>query len=305
MNKNLIIIVGPTGIGKTSVSIHTAKHFKTDIISADSRQIFKELKIGTASPTSKELRAAKHYNIATHSIYEYYSAWEFEQNALKWADEIFKEKDYAVLTGGSMMYIDAVSKGIDEIPTINEELRQNLQEQFTKEGIENIRRQLKQLDPEFYDIVDLQNHKRVIHAVEICLMTGKPYSSLRTNSVKKRPFNMIKIGLKLDREEIYQRINKRVDIMIESGLLEEAKRYYKDKHLNSLNTVGYKELYAYFDGEYDLDKAIELIKRNSRRYAKKQLSWFNRDKEITWFSPFEKEKIIEHINNSTKFKVPS
>ncbi len=298
MNKNLIIIVGPTGIGKTNVSIQVANHFKTDIISADSRQIFKELKIGTASPSSEELSAAKHYNIATHSIYEYYSAWEFEQDVLKWTDEIFKEKDYAVLTGGSMMYIDAVTKGIDEIPTINEELRQNLQEKYNNEGIETIRRQLKQLDPEFYNIVDLKNHKRVIHAVEICLMTGKPYSSLRTNTSKHRPFHMIKIGLKLNRDEIYERINKRVDVMIESGLIEEAKKYYKDKHLNSLNTVGYKELYAYFDGEYSLDKAIKLIKRNSRRYAKKQLSWFNRDKEINWFSPFEKEKIIEHIQNS-------
>ncbi len=300
MSKNLIIIVGPTGIGKTNVSIQIANHFKTDIISADSRQIFKELKIGTASPSSDELKAAKHYNIATHSIYEYYSAWEFEQDALKWADEIFERNNFAVLTGGSMMYIDAVCKGIDELPTIDEELRSELKKQYDNEGIENIRRQLKQLDPEFYKQVDLKNHKRVIHAVEICLMTGKPYSSLRTETIKQRSFNMIKIGLKLDRDKIYDRINKRVDRMVELGLIDEAKKYYKDKHLNSLNTVGYKELYAYFDGEYDLDKAIELIKRNSRRYAKKQLTWFNKDKEISWFSPFDTEKIIEHIKLETR-----
>ncbi len=299
MSKNLIVIIGPTGIGKTKVSIQIANQFKTDIVSADSRQIFKELKIGTAAPSNEELRAAKHYNIASHSIYEYYSAWEFEQDALNWSEQIFQNKDYAVLTGGSMMYIDAVCKGIDELPTIDAELRNQLKNQYENEGIENIRRQLKQLDPFFYQEVDLKNHKRIIHAVEICLMTGKPYSSLRTNTTKQRPFHMIKIGLKLDREEIYDRINRRVDMMINEGLVDEAKRFHKDKHLNSLNTVGYKELFAYFDGEYDLDKAIELIKRNSRRYAKKQLSWFNRDKDITWFSPFDLDQITEFIFKSS------
>ncbi len=295
MSKTLVVIIGPTGIGKTSTSIKVANYFDTEIISADSRQIFKELKIGTATPSEEELNAAKHHNIASHSIHDYYSAWEFEQDALKLCSELFTNHDVVVLTGGSMMYIDAVCKGIDELPTIDQELRENLKEQYDREGIETIQRQLKQLDPEFYDQVDLKNHKRVIHAVEICLMTGKAYSLLRTNTVKKRPFNIIKIGLELPREEIYERINKRVDIMLEQGLIEEVKEFYPNKNLNSLNTVGYKELFAAFDGEYDLDRGIELVKRNSRRYAKKQLTWFKRDKEIQWFSPFDTDKIINFI----------
>ncbi len=298
MRKNLIVIVGPTGIGKTRISIQVAKHFNTEIISADSRQIFKELKIGTAAPTSQELDAAKHHNIGTHSITDYYSAWEFEQDALRLSEQLFKKYDQLVLTGGSMMYIDAICKGIDELPTIDQDLRDQLKTEYEKEGIETIRRQLKQLDPEFYDQVDLMNHKRVIHAVEICLMTGKPYSTLRTNTVKKRPFNMIRIGLEMERSEIYDRINKRVDQMIETGLIDEAKQFYQHKELNSLNTVGYKELFASFDGEYNVDKAIELIKRNSRRYAKKQLTWFKRDQDIKWFHPNQLSKIINYIEES-------
>ncbi|WP_066629392.1 tRNA (adenosine(37)-N6)-dimethylallyltransferase MiaA [Labilibacter marinus] len=295
MQKTLIVIIGPTGIGKTSTSIKIANHFNTEIISADSRQIFKELQIGTATPSAEELAAAKHHNIGSHSIHDYYSAWEFEQDAIKMSEELFKKHDQLVLTGGSMMYIDAVCKGIDELPTIDQHLRDELKLQYETEGIESIRRQLKQLDPIFYDQVDLKNHKRVIHAVEICLMTGEPYSSLRTNSVKQRPFKMVKIGLEMDREEIYDRINRRVDIMVEDGLIEEAQRFYPNKELNSLNTVGYKELFAHFDGEYDLDKAIELVKRNSRRYAKKQLTWFKRDKEISWFNPQNLDNMISFI----------
>ncbi|TLX71977.1 tRNA (adenosine(37)-N6)-dimethylallyltransferase MiaA [Labilibacter sediminis] len=296
MQKSLIVIIGPTGIGKTKTSIKIARHYNTEIISADSRQIFKELKIGTAAPTSEELAAVPHHNIATHSIHDYYSAWEFEQDAMTISAKLFEKYDQVVLTGGSMMYIDAVCKGIDELPTIDQDLRDELKEQYEQEGIENIRRQLKQLDPVFYDQVDLMNHKRVIHAVEICLMTGKPYSSLRTNSVKKRPFNIIKVGLEMDREKIYERINLRVDQMMVDGLLEEAKKYYRNKNLNSLNTVGYKEIFAHLDGEYDLNKAIELVKRNSRRYAKKQLTWFKRDQEIKWFNPTDSEEIIDFIN---------
>ncbi len=295
MQKTLIVLVGPTGIGKTKTSIKIANYFKTEIISADSRQIFKEIKIGTASPTKDELSAAIHHNIGTHSIYDYYSAWEFEQDALKICENLFKKHDYLVLTGGSMMYVDAVCKGIDELPTIDQELRDDLKKQYDEEGIDSIRRQLKQLDPLFYDQVDLMNHKRVIHAVEICLMTGKPYSSLRTNTIKQRPFKMVQIGLEMEREEIYNRINKRVDLMVEEGLVEEARNFYPQKELNSLNTVGYKELFAHFDGEYNLDKAIELIKRNTRRYAKKQLTWFKRNKEIKWFHPDESDKMIKFI----------
>lgn len=295
MQNTLIVLVGPTGIGKTKTSIEIANHFNTEIISADSRQIFKELKIGTASPTPSELNAAKHHNIATHSIHDYYSAWEFEQDALKITEELFKNYNQLVLTGGSMMYIDAVCKGIDELPTIDQYLRDELKEQYDKEGIESIKRQLKLLDIDFYNKVDLKNHKRVIHAVEICLMTGKSYSSLRTNTIKKRPFNIVKVGLELEREEIYNRINRRVDNMIEEGLTDEVKSFYPNKNLNSLNTVGYKELFAHFDNEYNLDKAIELIKRNTRRYAKKQLTWFKKDQETKWFSPFNVADIICYI----------
>ncbi len=296
MQKFLIVVVGPTGIGKTKTSIEIAKHYNTEIISADSRQIFKELKIGTATPTEDELKEARHHNIGSKSIHDYYSAWEFEQDALKLSEELFKNHDQLVLTGGSMMYIDAICKGIDELPTIDQQLRDDLKKQHETEGIESIRRLLKQLDPVFYEQVDLMNHKRVIHAVEICLMTGKPYSSLRTNTVKKRPFHIIKVGLELTREEVYNRINLRVDKMIEMGLLEEARQFYPYKELNSLNTVGYKELFAHFDGEYDLDKAIELIKRNTRRYAKKQLTWFKKDTETKWFKPNEFNNIISHID---------
>lgn len=298
MQKTLIVIIGPTGIGKTTTSIAIANHFKTEIISADSRQIFKELIIGTATPTSQELTSVVHHNIGSHSIHQYYSAWEFEQDALALSEKLFKKHNQVIMTGGSMLYIDAVCKGIDDLPTIDEELRENLHKQYLSEGIESIRRQLKQLDPTFYNQVDLMNHKRVIHAVEICLMTGEPYSKLRTNTIKERPFNMVKIGLEMEREEIYERINKRVENMIEEGLIEEAQSLYPHKQLNSLNTVGYKELFDYFDGTHDLEKAIELIKRNTRRYAKKQLSWFKRDKEIVWFHPSELDKMIGFITMS-------
>lgn len=298
MQKTLIVIIGPTGIGKTSTSIALADHFKTEIISADSRQIFKELNIGTAKPTARELASIKHHNIGSHSIHQYYSAWEFEQDALALSAKLFRLHNQVLMTGGSMLYIDALCKGIDDLPTIDEELRENLYKQYQNEGIESIRRQLKQLDPTFYNQVDLMNHKRVIHAVEICLMTGEPYSKLRTNTIKERPFNMVKIGLEMEREEIYQRINKRVDHMIEEGLIEEARGLYPHKQLNSLNTVGYKELFDHFDGMHNLEKAIELIKRNTRRYAKKQLSWFKRDKEIVWFHPRETNKIISFIEQN-------
>ncbi len=300
MQKTLVIIVGPTGIGKTKTAIDVAQHFGTEIISADSRQIFKELKIGTAAPTEEELNTVTHHMIGTHSIHDYYSAWEFEQDVLQLSEQLFQKNDVLILTGGSMMYVDAITKGIDELPTIDNELRQQLKNQYDTEGIEPIRRQLKMLDPEFYNQVDLQNHKRVIHAVEICLMTGKPYSSLRTNQTKKRPFKIIKVGLIMDREKIYERINLRVDKMIELGLEKETQMFYPQKELNSLNTVGYKEFFGYYDGEYDRDKAIELVKRNSRRYAKKQLTWFKKDEEIKWFNPSETQDIIDYINHSLK-----
>ena len=297
MTKTLIVLVGPTGIGKTELCLSLAQHLNTEIISSDSRQIFKELKIGTAAPTKKQLELVNHHMVATHSVNDYYNAYEFEQDVLKLLEKLFDNHHQILMTGGSMMYVDAVCKGIDELPTIDPELRQEVMDLYKNEGLEAVRRQLKMLDPVFYDQVDLKNHKRVMHAVEVCLMTGQPYSALRTNSARKRPFNILKIGLDMDRDELYSRINQRVDIMVEDGLFEEARSFYHLKHINALNTVGYKEIFAHWDGEYDADKAIELIKRNSRRYAKRQLSWFRRDKEINWFHPAQKEEIIKFVDN--------
>lgn len=297
MSKTLIVILGPTGVGKTDLSINIAKHFNTEISSSDSRQVYKELRIGTAVPEPKQLADIKHHFIHTHSIHDYFSSWECEKQTIELLSKLYKEKNEVLLVGGSMMYIDAICNGIDDIPTIDQQLRKEVMEQYEKEGLEYMRMQLKQLDPVFYNQVDLKNAKRVIHAVEICLMTGKPYSELRTNSKKQRDFNILKIGLNRDRAELYDRINRRVDLMIEEGLIDEAKSVFEFRHYNSLNTVGYKELFEYFDGKIDLEKAIELIKRNSRRYAKRQLSWFRRDDEIQWFHPDQEEKVLQYIKS--------
>lgn len=280
--KKLIIILGPTGVGKTELSLQMAEELGTEIISCDSRQVYREMKIGTAAPSEEELKRIPHHFIGHLSIHDYYSCGRFEIEALEKCNELFLKHDTVIMTGGSMLYIDAVCKGIDDIPNIDEELRQSLLDRYKKEGIRNIRQELKNLDPNYYKIVDLQNHKRIIHALEVCLQAGKPYSSFRSESVKKRPFTIEKIGLNRPREVLYERINNRVDIMMEKGLLEEAKNLYPFKSLNALNTVGYKELFNYFDGIWTLDFAIQMIKQNSRRYAKKQLTWFNRDSEINW-----------------------
>jgi tRNA dimethylallyltransferase len=294
----LIVLVGPTAVGKTDLSIRLANHFGTVIISGDSRQIFKELSIGTAKPTPNQLAQVEHHLIGSHSITDYYSAWQYEQDVLELTRELFPVYDPILLTGGSMMYIDALCNGIDEIPTIDQELRDNLYKQYQSEGIDAIRRLLKQLDPVFYGIVDLKNDKRVIHAVEICLMSGRPYSELRTKTKRERPFHIVKVGLDMPREELYQRINLRVDLMLEQGLVDEVKQLYHLKHLNSLNTVGYKELFDYFDGNTTFDEAVELIKRNSRRYAKKQMSWFKRDTEIQWFHPQQYNEIVNFVTQA-------
>lgn len=293
--KFLVVLTGPTGIGKTSVGIAIAKYFNTEIVSSDSRQIFKELSIGTAVPKKCELQQAKHHFIHSHSLIEDYNASKYEHEALKKIVELFIEKNTLVMVGGSMLYIDAVCNGIDEIPDADPEIRNNLNQQLKSDGIESLRIQLKKLDPAYYREVDLKNPARIIHALEICLTTGKTYSSFRKNTKKKRPFTSIKIGLNCDRETLHQRINKRVDEMIEDGLEQEARRVYPLRHLRSLNTVGYKEWFTYFDGEIPKEKAIELIKRNSRRYARKQLTWFRRDKEIKWFEPKQTEEIIHFI----------
>lgn len=295
MDKYLVVLLGPTGVGKTDLSIFLAEHFNTSIVSSDSRQVYKEMNVGTAVPEKEYLDRVKHYFIGTLSVNDYFNSWEYEKQALATISDLHKTSDVVLLVGGSMMYIDAVCNGIDDIPTIDKKLRDDLQKKYEEEGLESIRMMLKNLDPVFYEEVDLKNAKRVLHAVEVCIMAGKPYSELRTKAKKHRDFKIIKIGLNRDREELYERINKRVDIMLEDGLLEEAKKLYPLKHLNSLNTVGYKEIFGHFDGEYDMEEAIRLIKRDSRRYAKRQLSWFNRDKDIMWFNPDDKEDILKAI----------
>ncbi|MFA8436971.1 MAG: tRNA (adenosine(37)-N6)-dimethylallyltransferase MiaA [Marinifilaceae bacterium] len=293
MPKTLIVLLGPTGVGKTDLSIRIAQHFDTVITSSDSRQVYKEMRIGTAVPEPEQLSQVKHHFIHSHSIHDYFSSFECEKETLALLQNLFVEKNQVLMVGGSMMYIDAVCNGIDDIPTIDPQLRKELLEKYEQEGIESIRMQLKLLDPVFYNEVDLKNAKRVLHAVEVCLMAGKPYSSLRKNTAKKRDFNIVKIGLNRDREELYNRINLRVDQMVEEGLVEEARGLFEYRHLNSMNTVGYKELFEHFEGKISLEKAIELIKRNSRRYAKRQLSWFRRDDGINWFHPEQEEEILQ------------
>ena len=294
MNKpTLIVLIGPTGIGKTDLSLSIAEAYHTSIISADSRQLYADLKIGTAAPTPDQLARVPHYFVGTLQLTDYYSAAQYESEVLKKLNELFQEKSVVVLTGGSMMYVDAVCKGIDDIPTVDNDTRQLMLERYEQEGLERLCAELKLLDPEYYNIVDLKNPKRVIHALEICYMTGKTYTSFRTR--KERPFNILKIGLKRDREELYDRINRRVDMMMEEGLLEEARKVYPYLNLNSLNTVGYKELFKYFDGEWELPFAIEKIKQNSRIYSRKQVTWFKRDTEIAWFHPDSTQGIMQYI----------
>jgi len=297
MSKTLVIILGPTAIGKTALSIQVAQHFNTEIISADSRQIYKELQIGTAIPTSQELHTVKHNLIQNHSIHEYYNASHFEAEALEIINNLFSEKDSVVMTGGSMLYIDVVCHGIDDLPTIDHEIRSKISLKFESEGIESLRRELKKIDPEYYQECDLKNHKRIMHALEIFYMTGRKYSSFRINTKKERNFNILKIGLNTAREKVHERINKRVDQMIEQGLVEEARSVYPFKNLNSLNTVGYKEIFDYFDNKISKEEAIELIKRNTRRYARRQLTWFHKDPDIVWFEPNENERVIDFLDN--------
>jgi tRNA dimethylallyltransferase len=293
--KTLIVLLGPTGVGKTALSLDLAKQFQTSVISSDSRQLYKDLVIGTAAPTATELQEVKHFFVGTLDLTDYYSSSQFEEDVIRLLATLHETHDTVVMSGGSMMYIDAVCKGIDEIPTIDDKLRNDLKELFDREGLEPIRQRLKILDPVFYKQVDLQNHKRVIHALEICLMSGKPYSSLRTNTTKERPFQIVKIGLNRERDELYERINNRVDSMMEQGLLQEARSLYPQRHLNALNTVGYKELFDYMDGNCTLAEAVEKIKQNTRIYSRKQMTWFKRDKEINWFHPDEKKAIFNHI----------
>lgn len=296
MYNYLVNIVGPTAIGKTSLSIKISQSFKTEIISADSRQFFKEMKIGTAVPDDDELEAAPHYFIQHISVEEEYSVGDFERAAIRKLEELYKEHSVVVMVGGSGLYVKAVTEGLDEFPKADPDIRKNLNKHLEEDGIDWLQKKLFVLDPEYYKTADVQNPHRLTRALEICIETGKPFSSFLNQEKPQRNFETIKIGLTADREMIYERINKRVDIMIENGLIEEARNLYPHKNLNALNTVGYKELFQYFDGKTDLETAISEIKKNTRRFAKRQLTWFRKDSEIKWFEFDEKpERIIEYI----------
>lgn len=298
--KTLIVILGPTGIGKTELSLQVAEHLATPIINADSRQIFSEIPIGTAAPTREQQSRVKHYFVGNHHIDDYYSASMFEEDVMKTLEHIFKESDTALMSGGSMMYIDAVCNGIDDIPTIDEQTRATMKRRLETERLAALIEELKVLDYEHWKIVDHNNPRRVVHALEICKMTGKTYTSFRQNITKKRPFNIMKIGLTLDRATLYDRINRRVEEMIEHGLEAEARSVYDKRELNALNTVGYKEMFEYFDGTTTLEEAIFKIQSNTRRYCRKQQTWFKRDPSIKWFNPCEIKEIIKHIDSCLK-----
>ena len=272
-----------------------ATHFGIPIINADSRQIYRELKIGTARPTEEQMQKIKHYFVGTLGLEDYYSASLFEQQVLELLGQLFQSHDYALMAGGSMMYIDAVCDGIDDIPTIDDETRALMKRRLAEEGLEPLCEELKRLDPEYYEIVDKQNPRRVVHALEICTMTGQTYTSFRRREKRERPFRIIKIGLNRPREELYARINQRVDEMMANGLLEEVKTMYPKRSLNALNTVGYKELFDYLEGRWTLEEAVERIKGNTRRYARKQLTWYKKDEQISWFHPDERTTIIDYI----------
>ena len=291
----LIVITGPTAVGKTALTLQLARHYGTPVINADSRQIYRELKIGTAAPTAEQLQQARHYFVGTKSIDDYYNASMYEQDVMEVISHLPPTLPY-LLSGGSMMYVDAVCNGIDDIPTIRDDIRQEMKRRYQEEGLEALCEDLKRLDPEHYYIVDRQNHRRVIHALEICYQTGQTYTSFRTRQKKERPFHIVKIGLNRDREELYDRINRRVDEMMADGLLDEVRSLTDKRHLNALNTVGYKELFDYLDGRWSLEEAVERIKGNTRRYARKQLTWFKRDPQVRWFHPDQQEEILKYIS---------
>jgi len=297
----LIVITGPTAVGKTALCLGIAKHYGIPIINADSRQIYKDMRIGTASPTDEQLSEVKHYLVGKLKLTDYYSASMFENDVLEilkqqFSDSSSQDNSVALLTGGSMMYIDAVCNGIDDIPTIDDEVRENLKMRLESEGLERLCEELRLLDPEYYDIVDKKNTRRVIHGLEICYQTGKTYTSYRKKIKKERPFKIIKIALDRPREELYNRINLRVDQMIDEGLVEEARALYCHKDLNALNTVGYKEIFEYLDNKCTIEEAIERIKGNTRKYARKQLTWFKRDPNVKWLNADDYQGVMEYIS---------
>ena len=294
----LVVVLGPTSVGKTEASLRIAEHLGVPIINADSRQIFAELPIGTAAPTPEQQLRVRHYFVGTHQLTDYYSASVYESEAMTLLGQLFQTSHVALLAGGSMMYIDAVCNGIDNIPTVDNATRALMKQRLETEGLPALVNELKEIDPEHYEIVDRNNPRRVIHALEICYMTGKTYTSFRTNTKKQRPFNILKIGLNRDRSELYDRINRRVLEMMDQGLEEEARKCYPLKGLNSLNTVGYKELFDYFDQAISKEEAIRRIQSNTRRYMRKQLTWFKKDPDIQWFHPDSITEIINYIDNN-------
>lgn len=308
MTPTLIVILGPTAVGKTELTLSLAEHYACPILNCDSRQIYRDMRIGTAAPTQEQLDRVRHYFVGQLNLDEYYSAAKYEQEVLQLTSELFKTHNTLILSGGSMMYIDAVCNGIDDIPTVDDEVRATLAKRLQEEGLEKLLAELRLADPEHYDFVDHKNAKRVVHALEVCYTTGKPYSSFLTRKTLRcgasttqtadRPFRILKIGLERPREELFARINSRVDDMINSGLLHEAMTLLPHRHENALNTVGYKEMFNVLDGTWELPMAIERLKKNTRVYAKKQMTWFKHDTGVTWFHPNDKDGIIKHINEN-------
>lgn len=299
--KTLIVLLGPTAVGKTELALNLATHIGSPIINADSRQLYADLRIGTAAPTAEQMARVKHYFVGTLALHDYYSAARYEAEVLRLTEELFATHDRLLLSGGSMLYIDAVCDGIDDIPTVEEETRTMLRKRLETEGLETLARELKLLDPEYYAQVDLKNTKRIVHALEICYQTGRTFTSFRTATRKQRPFNILKIGLRRDREDLFARINRRVDQMMADGLLDEARALLPYRHENALNTVGYKEMFQVLDGTWELPFAVERMKKNTRVYAKKQMTWFAHDNDIRWFHPDDVEEIQALVDELTSY----
>ena len=295
----LFVLLGPTAVGKTELSLKIAEMLGSPIINADSRQLYRDIPIGTAAPTAEQMQRVRHYFVGTLGLEEYYSAAVYEQQVIELLPTLFRETPRVLLSGGSMLYIDAVCRGIDDIPTVNEETRTLMHQRLADEGLERLCNELRLLDPEYYRKADLRNTQRIVHALEICYQTGRPYSSYLSQQTKQRPFRIVKIGLLRPREELFSRINQRTLQMIDLGFEQEARRVYPLRHLNSLNTVGYKEMFRYISGEWSLPQTIEKIQRNTRVYAKKQMTWFQRDPDINWFRPDEEEKILDFVERNS------
>ena len=295
----LFVLLGPTAVGKTELSLKIAEALGSPILNADSRQLYRDIPIGTAAPPAEQMQRVRHYFVGTLGLEEYYSAAAYEQQVMELLPTLFGETPGVLLSGGSMLYIDAVCRGIDDIPTVEEETRTLLRQRLAEEGLGRLCAELRLLDPEYYRKADLHNTQRIVHALEICYQTGRPYSSFLSQQTKQRPFRIIKIGLQRPREELFSRINQRALKMLENGFELEARRVYPLRHLNSLNTVGYKEMFRYISGEWSLPQAIEKIQRNTRVYAKKQMTWFQRDADINWFRPDEEKEILDFVKQNS------